>query len=340
MATISINMDSLKQKKEWKRHKIQDGVNILRFLPPFGPEANGYPYRKWNIIWGLIDPMNGRTRPFASSITTENKCPVYEYLKLLKAKVEVIKAELLGQGKTEEEVKERLKETNAFISQINPKKIYAWNAVDKSGTVGIAELKTKAHKALTELMATYISEYNQDPTSLGSTVDDSGVWFAITRTGSNLQTEYKVAKNQAMVKINGIPSYQDDRTALPEAVAKDYEKNGYDLANIYQKKTYDQLKEILIANISHFAQENSDLKIDGFYIEAAPMAQVVKAATTTPTVITAPQPAPVKAPVVPKIKIEVPVEADDEEEEVAVTMPKTSSDTDDLLKMADDIFNN
>jgi hypothetical protein len=345
MGNININMDSLKQKKEWKRHKIQEGVNIVRFLPPFGAESNGYPYRKWNVIWGLVDPTNGRKRPFASPITIENRCPVYEYLKLLKAKVEALKADLIKQGKNEEEIKERLKDTNAFIASLTPKKIYAWNAVDKSGTVGILELKATAHKAVTELMTQYINDYNQDPTSLGNTPEDSGLWFAITRSGMGLKTEYKVAKNQAMVKVNGIPSYQDDRSHLPEAVASGYEKLGYDLANIYQKKTYDQIKEILLANLYYQVQENADLKIDGFYVDLGANGEGAK--VQAPAAQASVQQTPItKGATAPKIKLEVPAEVEDDEDDevyVAKTTPvkaTASNDTDDLLKMADDIFNN
>ena len=83
---IKINLDSLKTRREWKRHKVKDGSNVYRILPPFGEASNGYPYRKWQIIWGLQDPESGRARPFASSMTSEKKCPVTEYVTALKKK--------------------------------------------------------------------------------------------------------------------------------------------------------------------------------------------------------------------------------------------------------------
>ena len=57
---IKINLDSLKSRREWKRHKVKDGHNVFRILPPFGEASNGYPYRKWQIIWGLADLETGR----------------------------------------------------------------------------------------------------------------------------------------------------------------------------------------------------------------------------------------------------------------------------------------
>ncbi len=55
MAQIRLNTDSLKERKEWKRHKVNDGDNVFRILPPFGEASNGYPYHRWVIAW-LADP--------------------------------------------------------------------------------------------------------------------------------------------------------------------------------------------------------------------------------------------------------------------------------------------
>src|ERR1035437_8675417 len=106
---IKLNLDSLKSRKEWKRHKVKDGHNIYRILPPFGEASNGYPYRKWQIIWGLTDPESGRARPFASSMTSEKRCPVTEFAASLKKRAETMKAQLQASGASEEEAKVRLK---------------------------------------------------------------------------------------------------------------------------------------------------------------------------------------------------------------------------------------
>ena len=136
MSNIKINLDSLNPKsfKKTVRHKVQEGDNIVRFLPPFGEEANGYPYRKWNVVWGLIDPNSGRMRPYASTSTYEGKCPVYDYLDLLKQKLDTITDE------------NKVEELNKFISNLRPKSVFAYNASDKSGQIGVLELKSTAHK--------------------------------------------------------------------------------------------------------------------------------------------------------------------------------------------------
>ena len=223
MANISINLDSLSPKsfKKTVRHKIKDGTSIFRFLPPFGSDSNGYPYCKWNVIWGLIDPNTGRERPFASPSTYEGQCPVFDYLEVLRAKVEAEKMVLMSKGMSEDDVKVKQEKINKFISQIRPKTVYAYNASDKSGTIGVVELKSTAHKEVLKVMGQYIKDYNQDPTSLNSAVTDSGVWFKIERSGSGFDTKYGASKSQIMMKDpnTGIPSYQDDRSPLAENIS-------------------------------------------------------------------------------------------------------------------------
>ena len=333
MATIAINMDSLNPKsfKKTVRHKVKDGLNTFRFLPPFGEESNGYPYRKWNIIWGLIDPNSGRARPFASSSTYEGQCPVFDYLELLKGKLEGEKIAMLAKGSSEDDFNAKFKAINDFISGIRPKTVFAYNASDKSGTVGVLELKTTAHKDVLKVMNQYIKDYNQDPTSLGGEIQDSGLWMNVTREGEGFKTTYGAAKNQIMVKnAQGIPQYQDDRTPLAENISASYESLAYDLNSIYQKLTYDELKEILVANIIHSAETMPELLVEGFGLgEVAVVTSAQKAVATSQAPITAASKttplsvAPIVQGTGAKIKIDTNVDDTDE----------------DLLKMADSLFN-
>jgi len=310
MANIQINMDSLNPKsfKKTVRHKVQDGNNIYRFLPPFGDEANGYPYRKWNVVWGLTDPNSGRMRPFASSSTTEGKCPVYDYLDILKQKVEDLKKSNAGE--------EKIAEIEKFISAIRPKSVYAYNASDKSGQVGVLELKSTAHKKVIALMNKYITDYNQDPTSLNSDPSDSGVWFNITRTGKMFNTEYDATKNQSTTKdpVTGVPSFQDDRSPLAENITQNFDTVAYDLNSIYQKMSYDDLKDILIANIVSASETLPELLVSGFGLEEASNDTIASNNT---------------AAVVAPLPLDIPV----------ASTTKATADTDELLAMADDIFN-
>lgn len=316
MSNIKINLDSLNPKsfKKTVRHKVQDGDNIVRFLPPFGPEANGYPYRKWNVIWGLIDPNSGRMRPFASSSTYEGQCPVYDYLDLLKKKLETITDE------------NKVEEINKFISNLRPKSVYAYNASDKSGQVGVLELKTTAHKKVIALMNQYINDYSQDPTSLNADAADSGVWFNVTRSGKGFDTTYDAKKNQTMVKdANGVPSFQDDRSQLAENIVQNFDSVAYDLNNLYQKLSYDELKEILVMNLAHAAQTLPEILIAGFGLEEG---QAVAVQETVE--VAKPQ---------GNGAVNLNLGATEETPATPTAPTASTSDTEDILAMADDIFN-
>ena len=263
---IKINMDSLKSRREWKRHKVKDGHNVYRILPPFGESSNGYPYRKWQIIWGLMDPESGRARPFASSMTSEKRCPVTEYVQQLKKKSETLKAQLAAAGVSEDEATKRLTALNKLIIDLSPKTVYIYNAADKSGEVGLLELKSTAHKKMKAEMNNYIQTYNQDPTSLNSDANDSGVWFDVVRTGMGRDTEYDVKTVQSKIKDpnTGRVVFEDDRSALQDSIVENYNNLAYDLGAVYQNKSYEDLAEILQANMDDLIAICPDADLNAF----------------------------------------------------------------------------
>lgn len=325
MAKLNINLDSLKAKKEWVRHKVKDGTNTFRFLPPFGEGHNGFPYRKWFVTWGLIDPTSGNKRPFASSKTYEGSCPIFEYCDLLKKKLETLEADMIKAGNAAEDIAEYLKPLQAVLSNLNPKSGFVYNAVDKSGVIGVLEVRASAHKAIKELMLEYVNDYNQDPTSLNSEEDDSGVWFNIMRTGKGFGTEYSVKKAQNKTRTpGGTITFADDRSPLPESVVLDFEKQAYDLNTVYQKKTYQELKDILVANITLLAKEMPELAIEGFVSEEEPVE------------LPAAKPAPVAAPkAAPKVTLNLSQDDDEEEtEEYVAPAIKTAPIAKPLVKPA------
>jgi hypothetical protein len=340
---IKLNLDSLKSRKEWKRHKVKDGHNVFRILPPFGESSNGYPYRKWQIIWGLVDPDSGRSRPYSDSVLAEKRSPIVEFVNQLKARAETMGAELKTAGTSDKEIAERLKGLNTLIGDLIPRTSYVYNAVDKAGEVGLLELKATAHKDMKEKMNKYIQDYNQDPTSLNSADDDSGVWFDVIRTNETGQfrdTKYSVEKVQTKKKdANGKISFVDDQSPLPDAVVENFGNLAYDLSAIYQQKTYEGLDEILQANLPRLIElcPDADLSVEPTLL---PLAHALeKAATTRPT---AAKPAT-------KVTSKVTTRIDDEEDEAAVTpaqantrpatVKASAGDTDDFMAEADRILN-
>jgi len=279
MGRITINMDSLKSNRDWVRHKITEGSNIYRILPPFGDPSihNNYPYRRWSVSW-LQDPKSGKRKPFASPLTEGETCPVQEYNDALNNHIETRIHTLKSEGYSDGEIKIAIENLRGVQWNMRLQHVYAYNACDQSGSVGLLELKSTGHKAMKKMMNQYIKDYSQDPTSLGSEETDSGVWFNISKEGKGKDTEYGVTFHQTRQKMNGQLVKIDDRTALPENVVANYESLAYDLNSIYQRKSYNELKAILMFNIALLAEEIPEASFEGYEIEDV-KAQVAPAVT-------------------------------------------------------------
>jgi hypothetical protein len=237
-----------------------------------------------------------------------------------------------------------------FVRDVSPKTTYLYNAADKSGTIGLLELKSTAHKKMKACMNDYIRDYNQDPTSLLSEDEDSGVWFNVKRTGDGFDTEYDVEKVQMKQKdAAGKLSFVDDRTALPEVVVQNFDQLAYDLSSVYKANSYDDLNEILQANLDTFYKvcPEADLTVpvdldaeDAEQEAAAGPAATVKTANirVTQTSATSTVKPTGKAPVALKLQ-----DADDEDAPtpkatVKKATPAPVMDDDDFMAQADAIL--
>lgn len=352
---MKVNMNAFNERKEIKRHKINDGDNLFRMLPPYGEESDGYPYRRWVIAW-LADPETGRNRPYASPWSfNEKECPVGEYTKALQEKREELENKLAAKELSKEEIKEKLKPIADILWKIKPKASYFYNAVNKSGEVGILELKKSAHDSLKKVMKEYIADYNQDPTSLNSDPDDSGVWFKIKKTGQGMNTEYSVEKSQVKVKdpVTGKLSFQDDQSELPASVVENYDDLGNDLFKLYRHISYNDLRAILLFNLAQYhatyvkeyGQKGADLiKVEGFEFESSDEDSSDDEDVEVKPVLVAKQVSKPSQKPMPKFS--------DDEDEDEVPPPRTTSKTqtpakpaikkpvdEDLFDMADDLLN-
>jgi len=277
---LKINTDSLKERKEYKRHKINQGENTYRVLPPFGESANGYPYKAWTLTW-LPDPQTGRNRPYASPRSFgEKDCPVTEYTRTLETKYSQLAEK--AKASNDEALKETVKGLAKLLMNIKPKTSYFYNATNKAGEVGILELKKTAHDGIKKQMMQYITDYGQDPTSLNSDENDSGVWFKVRRDGEGTDTEYSVTKNQTKQKINGQLVFVDDRSELPQNIVDSYESLGYDLTGLYKRTSYEDLKAALVSALAGVYQTLPEAKVEGFTVDDVKGSVVTKTQTPAP----------------------------------------------------------
>lgn len=334
MGNIVINQDSLKTSREWKRHQVKEGSNVFRILPPFGKLEvhNNYPYKKWSIAW-LVDPRSGKRRPFASPMSDgHDACPVNEYQMALRAFIDKRKAQLEAGGADRQQVKNELKDLYQVQFDIKVQHVYAYNACDKSGTVGILEIKSTAQKALKTKMAEYISLYGQDPTSLNGNEDDSGVWFNITKSGSGKDTTYGVDFNKERFKDDkGRLVSVEDRSPLPSNVVEGYDNLGYDLHTVYHRKSYDELREILLYNLQLISSDVPEAVLPGFEVESS--------ASDAPFDVEE----PVKAKTAGRT-VNLNLGSDDDDDDVAPAKPATrrpvlaDDDLEDIKNLADSVL--
>lgn len=348
MSKILINQDSLKQRRDYVRFAINAGSNIYRILPPHGDVEvhNNYPYKKWNVVW-LTDPSTGRRRPYATPYTNgESKCPVAEYNKLLKKRVEDMTKQLEASDDDDEinDLDERIKALKEIQWSLNVNTTYVYNAADKAGKVGLLELKATAHKELKKRMSEYINEYGQDPTSLNSEDDDSGVWFDFIKEGEKKETEYHVVNHLIKTKDGkGKITKEDDREPLSDNIVENFDSLAYDLQSLYQVKTYDELKTLLIAQLAILAEDTPDVVFEEFPIPK-------KGKTTAKTVETKVE---TKTETKTKSSNKVMLKVDDDddilEDEAPVVVKATAKKTtvnnvkktmadDEIMNLADDIL--
>ncbi len=335
---IKINPDALKSGRKTVHLKTKDGHNPFRFLPPFGDKSNGYPYQKWVVLWGLTDPEKLRVFPMASpSMSSEDKkCPVTEYSKLLKEKLDAKLADLKAAGKSEKEIKAEMNDINEFARSISPKVVFAYNAVTKDGTVGVLELKSSAHKDLKVKMNEYIQDYNQDPTSVNALDDDSGVWFDIERTGTFFDTVYKAHRLQTKTKVGNGFQYSDDRAPLPEALVTGWEKQAYDLTTLYRHKTYSEVFATLMWNLNQVRAKLPEVVIEGSgFDDFSGLDEVGGEAEANEEAEIVHPKALGKAPVSLKLGAD---EEDDETPAPKKTAKKASSEDEDMMAMAEKIL--
>jgi hypothetical protein len=118
-------------------------------------------------------------------------------------------------------------------------------------------------------MGDYIKTYGQDPTSLTSNEDDSGVWFSVERSGMNRDTEYTVDFNQIKTRLaSGKITKEDDRSPLSPHIEENYATSGYDLSTLYKTLTYDEIKVVLMSNLAVLAESDARLgQIPGFFLD-------------------------------------------------------------------------
>jgi hypothetical protein len=288
MKVMKLNLDSLKDKKQFDQpHQIKDGDNIYRILPALGEESNGCPFKKYYISWLEVE---GKPRPVASPFSFgEKNCPIFEYCNLLKDKLTKELIPKRHKNNLSEEDSILLDKAIELIpkieSDIKPKKVFYYNAVNKSGKVAALQLKATANESLTKLMSEHLNVFNQDPTSLQSNDEECGVWWNFIREGVGRDTTYSVKKVEKIVKEGKRVFTEPDTTPLSDNLVQNYEKLAVDIYNFHKRHTVEEVKEMLVKFLkSKYTDILQFLEVKGFSLldESSEEKVVIEAPKATP----------------------------------------------------------
>jgi len=238
-------------------HKMKEGDNVFRILPPFGTNHNGLLYAEVTLHW-FLDP-SGKSRPLVCSRDKEKYCPICaEAFEFYNRKQELVKKFSDDSGKVNwkalpKEVNEQYQELNEVYNKLRGQKGFYYNALDLSGTVGVLRLS----KTTAEKLGKKIKEAQQ-MYSIKCTSLSDGILFNIkkTKTGSRdfdvtYDVEYLMTPKK---REDGSISLEFNRGSVSDSIMQNFENLAYDIHAMYPVRTSTELKRVLDGDKSVWAE--------------------------------------------------------------------------------------
>jgi hypothetical protein len=187
------------------------GHNIFRILPAYGKlETSG----KWYVFFGQHFGYRGlsfngegdgvpRTFKCIREVDRKSKMTTVECPECLnregwEKRRDKLKAQLIEEGKDDEQIKASLKKYNDWLKSHNLDKSFYLAAMNQKGEFGVLKLKYEAKDKLDKKIKALLAEEQIDATAV-----DQGVWFDFQRTGEYLDTSYDVDVVMDTVVENG-----------------------------------------------------------------------------------------------------------------------------------------
>lgn len=323
-------------RRKYVTHKIKEGDNLYRILPPFGTNHKGLPFAEVSLHWfsTLDDTGKPKQRPLRCSYAVERFCPVCEEANDLYKEKESLLAEYIDEDTKKvrwdvvpEEVGAKHKQLKNSFDAVKVQRGYFYNALDASGVVGVLRLPKTAATKLGEQIKKAIQTYGFNPLSL-----ENGAVFNIIqkKTGpKNYNVEYSV--EFVMKSITGPDGVQLKITTeqAPKNVMDNYETLAYDVHAMYPAVTAAELQRAMIGDAILWTEMDAKKKAKAEATTAQEQKPVdpVVATPKTPT----PTPTPeAKAEVVPEVVVEskaapVPTAPKETPVNVESTVPNTSA---------------
>lgn len=230
------------------QHKIKDGDNVFRILPPMGELAEkGRWSVYYSIEWGFKG-TDGRMKPFQNVRKVNRQSKMVEVESAAHLQRESIKekqgkmVELFKKGKLTKEQMQPIKDMSMRFNLDNK---HYLNAMSLDGKIGLLKIGARAMSALREEIKK-LTEAGVDPLSV-----DNGRSFNFHRSGTGLDTQYQVTvyKEKKEIEIEGQKEtvYRDVVHKLDDAVINRLSNEAFELSGMYPELSPEQVEEMVEA---------------------------------------------------------------------------------------------
>jgi hypothetical protein len=228
-----------------KYFKLTDGSSTFRLLPPMeelGNKGKGKDWSKFYKVHYGYKNSAGKLRVFQSSLVENRKTKMIEVpdaafqrIKDLKAKLEEAK-----EAKNTAVVEKLGKLVSGQKPMYNIDGNHYINAIDSQGNLGVLKLRHRAYKALEEEIKK-LEKKGVD--ALSAT---NGREFVFTRSGTGLETTFKVDVGQETLEIEGVGQVNRDKISnLSKEIIERTANECADLTKLFKALSSDDIERIV-----------------------------------------------------------------------------------------------
>lgn len=250
-----------------KYFKLKDGSSTFRILPPMEELGNAGKGKDWSKYYKVhygYKNSEGKLRVFQSTLKI-NKNKMVEIPDAAVERIETLKAKLAEAKEAgNKAVIEKLgKLVSGQKPMYNVDGNHYLNVIDSQGNIGILKLRHKAMKALEEEIKK-LEKKGVDPIGI-----KNGREFVFTRSGTGLDTTFKVDVAQETLEIDGVGQVNRDKISnLSEDMVSRTANECADLTKLFKAISSDDIERIvkasdLLTGISPVIDELFDTKADG-----------------------------------------------------------------------------
>lgn len=250
-----------------KYFKLKDGPSTFRILPPMEELGNAGKGKDWSKFYKVhygYKNTEGKLRVFQSTLVVNRKTKMIEVPDAADQRIKDLKARLESAKESGDKKATELlgKLVSGQKPMYNVDGNHYVNAIDSQGNIGVLKLRHRAMKALEDEIKK-LEKKNVDPLAL-----TNGREFVFTRSGTGLDTSFKVDVAQETLNIEGVGQVNRDKISnLSEDVLTRSANECADLSKLFKLVSPEDIERIvktsdLATGISPVIDELFDKKGD------------------------------------------------------------------------------